>query len=108
MPVQALFLATVSTAKELRYAWAKDGTLLLTLDCAAPVGTKPMTFSELHGELRSLCPWQLKLPVTIGFPTAIVESITLYHEFDRAASCDETLMLICTPPEEYFEYKQAA
>ena len=103
MPVQAVFLDEVHSVRALRYAWAEDGTLLLTLDCHVDAPNKPMTFAELRNEIRSLCLWQLSNEVVIGLRHALAEVLTVYHAFECAPKQNETLMLICTPPEEYFE-----
>ncbi len=87
----------------LRYAWAEDGTVLLTLDCHVNGVDKPLTFDKLNAELRNLCPWQLDHKVVIGLRHALAEVVTVYHAFECAAEQHQTLMLVCTPPEEYFE-----
>jgi hypothetical protein len=33
--------------------------------------------------------------------------LTVYHEFDLASQSSDSLMLICTPPDEYFEFTAA-
>ncbi len=66
-----------------------------------------MTFADLLKELRVLCSWQLATQVVIGIKTAFVEVLTMYHEFDLASDSSDTLMLICTPPDEYFEFTAA-
>ena len=45
--------------------------------------------------------------VVIGIRTAFVEVLTVYHEFDLASDSSNSLMLICTPPDEYFEFTAA-
>ena len=108
MAVQAVFQEKVHTVRVLRYDWAEDGTVVLSLDCyprcsAASV----MTFADLLKELRVLCSWQLAKEVVIGIKTAFVEVLTVYHEFDLASDLSNSLMLICTPPDEYFEITAA-
>ncbi len=108
MAVQAVFLGEVHGARALRYDWAEDGTVVLTLDCHGRNSAEPViTFGELLRELRVLCSWQLDKAVVIGLKTAFVEVLTLYHEFDLAADASDSLMLICTPPDEYFEFTAA-
>ena len=104
MAVQAVFLGQVHRVKALRYDWAEDGTVVLTLDCHPRSSSETvMTFADLLQELRVLCSWQSANNVVIGVKTAFVEVLTMYHEFDLASDLSDTLMLICTPPDEYFE-----
>jgi len=103
MAVQAVFMDEVHPVRALRYAWAEDGTVLLTLDCHLTGTAKPLSFKDLRTELRNLCPWQLSHQVVIGLKHALAEVVTVYHAFECAAEQHETLMLVCTPPEEYFE-----
>lgn len=101
MTVQAVFLDEVHSVKGLRYTWSEDKTLLLTLDCE---GTgKSLRFADLLRELRCLCPWQRSSPVVIGLKHALAEVVTMYHEFDLSSEPGHSLMLVCTPPDEYFE-----
>ncbi len=104
MAAQAIFLNKTYTIKTVRYAWSEDGTALLTLDCHMRSGSGGgMTFADLRKELASLCQWQHAAKVVVGFQHALVEVVTVYHEFDLANNLDNSLMLVCTPPEEYFE-----
>ncbi len=104
MPAQALFFDHVYHIKCLRYTWTEDGLVLLTLDCyIGAEDSEPMTFAELRREVGALCVWQRILNVTIGTKHAIVEVLTLYHAFESARHHDRTLMLVSTPPDEYFE-----
>lgn len=103
MAVQAVFMDEVGEVRGLRYIWSEDGSLLLTLDCAPSTGQRVMTFAELGQQLNALCWWQLKEPVTIGFKHAVAEIVTLYHAFEFAHGQQSTLMLVSTPPDEYFE-----
>jgi hypothetical protein len=103
MAVQAVFMDEVQVVRALRYAWAEDGTLLLTLDCHVNGKAEAMTFAQLERELRSLCPWQQSYKVVIGLKHALAEVVTVYHAFEHASAQNESLMLVCTPPEEYFE-----
>lgn len=107
MTVQALYGETIGAVSSVRYAWANDGTILLTLDCVSAKSASPMTYRQLQVELKGLCSWQLSRKVAIGFPTEIVEVVTLYHEFERAPDQNCTLMLISTPPDEYFQFQAA-
>lgn len=108
MAVQAVFQENVHGVRVLRYDWAEDGTVVLTLDCHPRyLADRVMTFADLLKELRNLCPWQLAKDVVIGIKTAFVEVLTVYHEFDLASDSSNSLMLICTPPEEYFEFTAA-
>jgi hypothetical protein len=66
-----------------------------------------MTFADLLKELRVLCSWQLAKEVVIGIKASFVEVLTVYHEFDFARDASNSLMLICTPPAEYFEFPAA-
>lgn len=108
MAVQAVFQEQVHTVRLLRYDWAEDGTVVLSLDCY-PRGSaaRVMTFADLLKELQVLCSWQLAKQVVIGIKTAFVEVLTVYHEFDLASDSSNSLMLICTPPNEYFEFTAA-
>ncbi len=108
MAVKAILMDQVHSVRSLRYAWAEDGTVLLALDCHDGGDTLPvMCFAELHKELGSLCPWQLKLPVVIGTTGALAEVLTMYHAFEFSHAGQHSLMLVSTPPEEYFEAKAA-
>jgi hypothetical protein len=108
MAVQAVFQENVHGVRLLRYDWAEDGTVVLTLDCHPRYSAdKVMTFADLLRELRSLCPWQLSKDVVIGIKTAFIEVLTVYHEFDLTSDSSNSLMLICTPPNEYFEFTAA-
>jgi hypothetical protein len=62
-----------------------------------------MTFSRLARELNALCWWQLRHRVMIGLRHAVADVVTLYHAFEFAQGRDNTLMLVSTPPDEYFE-----
>ncbi|MBV9085679.1 MAG: hypothetical protein JOZ62_23640 [Acidobacteriaceae bacterium] len=104
MAVQAVFMNSVHCVRSLRYTWAEDGTVLLTLDCHPHGPTAPiMTFGDLSRELRSLCSWQLSQNIVVGLKHALSEIVTLYHAFECAPKSHDTLMLIATPPDEYFE-----
>ncbi|MFL6350990.1 MAG: hypothetical protein ACJ74Z_03950 [Bryobacteraceae bacterium] len=108
MAVQAVFRENVHGVRLLRYDWAEDGTVVLTLDCHPRYSAeRVLTFADLLKELRGLCYWQLGKDVVIGIKTAFVEVLTVYHEFDLASDSSNTLMLICTPPNEYFEFSAA-
>jgi hypothetical protein len=108
MAVQAVFQEKVHRVRVLRYDWAEDGTVVLSLDCCPRCSAEAvMTFADLLKELRSLCSWQLAKDVVIGIKTAFVEVLTVYHEFDLASDSSNSLMLICTPPAEYFEFTAA-
>lgn len=106
MPVQALFLDEVHCVESLRYAWAQDGTVLLTLDCSHPseLPLDCMTYADLMRDIGSLCSWQQSVPVMIGTPHALAEILTMYHAFECAPAPHHTLMLVSTPPDEYFEF----
>jgi hypothetical protein len=39
----------------------------------------------------------------IGLRHAVADVVTLYHAFEFAQGRDNTLMLVSTPPDEYFE-----
>jgi hypothetical protein len=103
MAAQAVFMEEVHSVRAVRYAWAEDGTVLLTLDCHVSGDQSAMTFGELKRELSTLCPWQKSYPVVIGLKHALAEVVTMYHAFEHTARAEESLMLVCTPPEEYFE-----
>lgn len=105
MPVQALYLNEVRCADALVYAWAEDGTLLFSLDCRA-LG-KPLTYGELLKQLYALCPWQLNHNVVIGMHAELAEVLTIYHAFDGESSHGASLLLVSTPPDEYFEANAA-
>lgn len=108
MAVQAVFQENIHSVQVLRYDWAEDGTVVLTLDCHPRYSSQSvMRFADLLDELRGLCPWQLGKDVVIGIRTAFVEVLTVYHEFDLASDSSNSLMLICTPPDEYFEFTAA-
>jgi hypothetical protein len=108
MEVQAVFFGEVYGARALRYGWAEDGTVILALECqVCSPSAAIITFADLLKELRVLCQWQLTNELMIGIKTAFVEVLTLYHEFDLASDSGHTLMLICTPPDEYFEFTAA-
>lgn len=62
-----------------------------------------MRFADLLHQLKCLCPWQLSSRVVIGFKHALAEVVTIYHEFDFSREPGHSLMLVCTPPDEYFE-----
>ena len=77
---------------------------MLALDCHARSSAEAViTFADLVRELRLLCSWQLAKDVVIGNENAFAEVFTMYHEFDLVGNTADTLMLICTPPDEYFE-----
>lgn len=103
MAAQAVFMEEVHSVRAVRYAWAEDGTVLLTLDCHVSGHAPAMTFGDLKRELAALCPWQTASPVVIGLKHALAEVVTIYHAFEHSVKLDESLMLVCTPPEEYFE-----
>ena len=108
MAVQAVFLDEVHSVRALRYDWAEDGTIILALDCYPRFPVKnAMKFADLLRELSILCPWQLANNVVLGLKTAFAEVLTIYHEFDLQAGSQDSLMLICTPPDEYFEFTAA-
>lgn len=107
MAVQAVFMDEVHSVRAVRYAWAEDGTVLLTLDCHVNGNQSPMSFAELKRELSSLCCWQSSSRVVIGLKHALAEVVTLYHAFEYAFGQAQSLMLVCTPPEEYFEAASA-
>lgn len=102
MPVQTLFEGVVRTVHALAYAWATDGTLLFALD-SRDSGSPPLTYGTLLRELQSLCQFQLRGNVVVGLAAELVEVLTLYHDFDRPAHAGNTLLLVSTPPDEYFE-----
>jgi hypothetical protein len=108
MAAQATFMDEVHAIRELRYTWAEDGTLLLTLDCHNTEEVPGMSYRELQKRLGSLCQWQLTHEVVIGLRHALAEVVTLYHAFEVAHEQHHTLMLVCTPPDEYFEAIAAA
>jgi hypothetical protein len=103
MPVQALFMEEVGTVRALRYVWSEDGTLLLALDCQTSSGSEILTFANLRKHLSTLCWWQLSHPVMIGHQHAFAGVITIYHAFEFAKGHGDTLMLVSTPPDEYFD-----
>lgn len=102
MAAQAIFLDEVHQVKSLRYSWSEDGALLLTLDCWDPECTVPVTFAQLWKLLCNLCSWQLSDQVIIGLKHALAEVVTVYHAFEFAREQEHSLMLVCTPPDEYF------
>jgi hypothetical protein len=53
--------------------------------------------------LETLCFWQKRTAVFLGFQDSLVELLTMYHEFELSPASNHTLMLVCTPPDEYFE-----
>ncbi|MGC2658097.1 MAG: hypothetical protein WA324_08960 [Bryobacteraceae bacterium] len=104
MAVRAVYLDQAHAVRAVRYAWAEDGTLLLTLDCYPRFATpETITFSQLAAHLQTLCAWQRRSSVFLGFKDSLVELLTLYHEFEISPRNEHTLMLVCTPPDEYFE-----
>jgi hypothetical protein len=103
MAAQAVFMDEVHPVRAVRYAWAEDGTVLLTLDCHVGGNMPMLTFGDLRRELSALCPWQTSAPVVIGLKHALAEVVTIYHAFEHASTGEQSLMLVCTPPEEYFE-----
>jgi hypothetical protein len=108
MPVQALYFGAVWKAVDVRYTWAGDGTLLLSLECESCVTpTLPLTYNDLLCQLRGMCSWQLDMKIIIGMDEELTEVLTLYHEFDQAPHGGATLMLIVTPPDAYFEHQAA-
>jgi hypothetical protein len=102
MAVRAVYKDQVHAVRALRYVWAEDCTLLLALDCCVPGSHPGMSFSELLRELSVLCHWQAAQKIVIGLREVLVEVVTLYHEFELPQNTSDTLMLICTPPAEYF------
>jgi hypothetical protein len=104
MAVRAVYLEKAHAVRAVRYAWAEDGTLLLTLDCYPRFAAAPsMTYAQLRAQLEALCIWQLRSAVFMGFQDSLVELLTIYHEFELSPQGGQTLMLVCTPPDEYFE-----
>jgi len=104
MSVRAVYLEQAHTVRAVRYAWAEDGTLLLTLDCYPRFASAPsMSFGQLRSHLEALCVFQLRSVVFMGFKDALVELLTVYHEFELSPPSNNTLVLVCTPPNEYFE-----
>lgn len=103
MTVQAVFMNAVGQVRALRYVWAEDGSVFFALDCHLGLGKSVLTFGELLTQLGDLCFWQLHHPVMIGHVTAVVDVLTIYHAFEHAESHRNTLMLVSTPPDEYFE-----
>jgi hypothetical protein len=103
MAVQAVFMDEVGQVRGLRYIWSEDRSLLLALDCVSVCDAPVMTFADLATELNTLCWWQLREPVMIGLTNAIADVLTLYHAFEFAQGRPNTLMLVSTPPDEYFE-----
>jgi hypothetical protein len=103
MPVQALFMEEVGAVRALRYVWSEDGTLLLVLDCQESLRSETLSFAELRQELNALCWWQLNEPVMVGHEHALAEVFTMYHAFEFAEGHGNTLMLVSTPPDEYFD-----
>lgn len=104
MAVRAVYLEQAHAVRAVRYAWAEDGTLLLTLDCYPRFAAAPsMTYAQLRAHLEALCIWQLRSAVFMGFQDSLVELLTIYHEFELSPLSSQTLMLVCTPPDEYFE-----
>ena len=101
MMVQAVFLDEIHSIKALHYTWSEDKSLLLALDCEG--NGNSIQFADLLRELRCLCPWQLSSHVVIGVKHALAEVVTMYHEFDLSSEPGHSLMLVCTPPDEYFE-----
>lgn len=101
MVVQAVFLDSVHPVKALRYTWSEDRTVLLALDCYTE--GEGLTFAELRSQLRCLCSWQLSNRIVIGVKHALAEVVTIYHEFDLSSEPGHSLMLVCTPPDEYFD-----
>ncbi len=102
MPVQFLYAGIVTTVHNLAYSWAGDGTLLLALD-SRDSPRVPLSYRDLLGELNALCFWQLGLNVVVGMANELAEVLTLYHEFDWAQHGGNTLLLVSTPPDEYFD-----
>jgi hypothetical protein len=107
MAVNAVFLEEIGAVRALRYVWSEDGALLLALDCQPSLGTEVLTFCQLLKHLNALCWWQLRDPVMIGHRYAVVEVVTLYHAFEFAQDHANSLMLVSTPPDEYFEARAA-
>lgn len=103
MVVQAVFMDEVGEVRGLRYIWAEDGSLLLALDCTASTGKHVLTFAQLAQDLSALCWWQLREPVMIGLRHAVADVVTMYHAFEFAEGQPNSLMLVSTPPDEYFE-----
>jgi hypothetical protein len=103
MAVQAVFMDEVGEVRGLRYIWSEDGSLLLALDCAVSTGKQVLTFGQLAQDLNALCWWQLREQVMIGLRHAVADVITMYHAFEFAEGRHNTLMLVSTPPDEYFE-----
>ena len=103
MAVKAVFLEEVGSVRSLRYLWSEDGALLLALDCQPSLGEEVLTFRQLLKHLNALCWWQQRDPVVIGYRYAVAEVVTLYHAFEFAQDHANTLMLVSTPPDEYFE-----
>lgn len=101
MVAQAVFLDRVHAVKALHYTWSEDKTILLALDCHG--AGEGMTFAELLRQLRCLCSWQMSSRVVIGLREALAEVLTIYHEFDLISEPGHSLMLVCTPPDEYFD-----
>jgi hypothetical protein len=104
MSARAIYMDRAHAVRAVRYAWAEDGTLMLTLDCYPRFVAAPsMTFAQLRAHLEALCVWQLRGAVFLGFQDSLVELLTMYHEFELSLPSDHSLMLVCTPPDEYFE-----
>jgi len=104
--VQFLYSGVVRTVHNLAYAWAEDGTLLLALD-SRDSPRVPLNYSDLVRELNALCSWQLDLDVVVGMAAELAEVLTLYHDFDWPQSGANTLLLVSTPPDEYFDTEAA-
>lgn len=103
MAVYGVFMDEIDEIRALRYIWSEDGSMLLALDCQRSLRSQPLTFAELLQTLEALCCWQLRERVMVGFRHAVVDVMTLYHAFEFTRSTGDTLMLISTPPDEYFE-----
>lgn len=103
MAVQALFMDEVGDVRGLRYVLSEDGSLLLALDCALSTDLEVMTYARLSQELNALCWWQLREAVMIGLQHAVADVVTIYHAFEFDQGLNNTLMLVSTPPDEYFE-----
>ena len=93
----------VGEVRALRYIFSQEGVPLLALDCHQSLRCDRLTFGQLLKELGALCPWQLHDSVMIGHSRTVVDVVTLYHAFEFARCHGNTLMLVSTPPDEYFE-----
>ena len=104
MVVRAVYLNRAHAVRAVRYAWAEERNLLShPRSLSALCGSGSSLFAQLRAHLETLCIWQKRCAVFLGFQDSLVELLTIYHEFELSPGSNQTLMLVCTPPDEYFE-----